>query len=89
MGERLNVTTADGESAVWSPAAESILQMQAEAGAIVEIQARVNASAPWAPVETMTLNRGSLFTRLPKFPFLKLVVTRNTAGSAVKVWDNK
>jgi hypothetical protein len=90
---RLDVTTASGDSAVWSPAGETILQLAAaKADAEVQVQARVNAAAPWVTVANLVADRTNPaegFVRLPKMPFLRLSIARNTAGQFIKVWDNE
>lgn len=88
MANRLNVTTATGDAAVWSPIDESIIQLDAaDPAAQVEILARCDASAPWFRIDTLVNNRNN-FVRLPKFPFLMASILKNTAGQAIKLWDN-
>lgn len=92
MTERLNVTAAEHTGAAWTPAAETILQLDSvDPAAKVLVQARVSTAAPWTNVGALSQMPSDLdrFVRLPRFPELRLVVSRNTAGSAVKVWDNE
>ncbi|WP_306225752.1 hypothetical protein [Bosea beijingensis] len=92
MSERLNITAAEHIGSAWAPAAETILQLDsADANAKVLVQARVSAAAPWTTIGALAQFPSDLdrFVRLPRFPELRLVVVRNTAGSAVKVWDNE
>lgn len=88
MAERFNTTANSGESAVFSPTGETTLQLKAaDSTARVDVMARVDANADWETVATLDrfLNK---FVRLPKLPFLKLSISRNTAGSLVSVRDD-
>jgi hypothetical protein len=88
--ERFNSTAASGESAAFSPAGEIILQLKADdPRARVAIKARVESAADWEIVAI--LDRAipdNRFIRLPKFPYLKLEIVRNTAGKLVSVRDD-
>jgi len=92
MTERLNVNAAEHTGAAWAPAAETILQLDsADPTAKVLVQARVSTAAPWTNVGALSQMPSDLdrFVRLPRFPELRLVVSRNSAGSLVQVWDNE
>lgn len=93
MSLRFDTTNASGDSAVWSPAGETILQLKAaDPRAAVDVMARVHADADWEPIARIradSAGQGNHFVRLPKFPFLKLSIAKNTATKALKVWDNE
>jgi len=92
MTERLNVTTAEHTTAEWTPTGETMLQLEAAAlNAKVHAQVRVSPSAPWMTIGTVASLPSDLdrIIRLPRFPSMRLVLTGNTAGSDVKVWDNE
>ncbi|PZR92289.1 MAG: hypothetical protein DI537_13975 [Stutzerimonas stutzeri] len=92
MSLRLNVTTASGESASWQPAGETILQLQGVAGAEAQVRVQVHADAPWVTIATLRAVPAQpelCFVRLPKLPNLKVVVAKNTADQALKVWDSE
>jgi hypothetical protein len=92
MTERLSVSTAEHTSAGWAPAGETILQLEAASrDARVKVQVRTNTAAPWVTVGTIAVFPSYLdcFIRLPRFPLMRLVLTGNTAGSLVQVWDNE
>jgi hypothetical protein len=87
MASRFTTTIASGESAAWSPAGESILQLTAaDPYAKVEIVARVDTGAQW--VRVGLLSRLDTFLRLPKFPFMKAVIVSNTATKQLDVRDD-
>ncbi|QNH71737.1 hypothetical protein V1VFAS_030 [Rhizobium phage V1VFA-S] len=90
MTERFNSTAASGESAPFSPAGEIILQLKADdPGAKIAVKARVDLAAEWETVATLDrVVPDNKFARLPKFPFLKLEIIRNTAGKLVSVRDD-
>lgn len=90
MTERFNSTAASGESAAFSPAGEIILQLKAEdPRAKVDVKARVDNAADWETVATLDrVVNDNKFVRLPKFPYLKLEIIRNTVGKIVSVRDD-
>ncbi|AGC36176.1 hypothetical protein B7L88_gp112 [Rhizobium phage RHEph10] len=89
MANRFTSTLVEAASAVWSPAGESILQLDAQdPNAQVEIMARVSNTAAWHRVGLLVNNREH-FVRLPKFPYLQAVIVRNTDGKTITVTDDQ
>jgi hypothetical protein len=86
MAVRLTTILQEFDSASWAPTGETILQYEAAFPATVRVFGRVNASAKWR--ELGTLSDIEPFLRLPKFPFLMVTCRNNKAGSAVNIWDD-
>jgi hypothetical protein len=86
MTLRLTSSAITFESAVWSPVDTTVLQLSG-LYAVVQVQARVSTDAPWATLAT--LRDDEPFARLAKMPYLKLVMSRNTAGNLAQVWDDE
>ncbi|MNL61746.1 hypothetical protein D3C87_1857040 [compost metagenome] len=86
MTLRLTSTATVFESASWAPTEETVLQLSGHATAVVPIQARAHADAPWATIET--LRKNAPMARIAKLPELKLVMSRNAEGQLARVWDN-
>lgn len=86
MAVRLTTILQEFDGASWAPAGETILQSDALPQAVVRVLGRVNASAKWRELGTLTDIEP--FLRLPKFPLLMLTVRSNKAGSTVNVWDD-
>ncbi|QIG69035.1 hypothetical protein EVB78_001 [Rhizobium phage RHph_N1_15] len=89
MASRFTSTLSEDASAAWSPAGESILQLDAQdPNAQVEIQARVSESSTWRRVGLLVNNREN-FLRLPKFPYLQALTVKNTADKTLTVTDDQ
>ncbi|QIG75572.1 hypothetical protein EVC20_001 [Rhizobium phage RHph_Y2_17_1] len=89
MASRFTSTLSEDASAAWSPAGESILQLDAQdSNAQVEILARVSNTAAWHRVGLLANNREN-FVRLPKFPYLQVAIVRNTDGMTITVTDDQ
>lgn len=88
MPERINTTAATGESAVWSPAADDIVQVDGaeNSAAIVELYARVDAAAPWAYVAAVRVSSDA-FIAVKKMSALKLVWHGNKEGDPLMAWS--
>ncbi|HAU77757.1 MAG TPA: hypothetical protein DCW88_20205 [Agrobacterium sp.] len=85
---RLTTNVETFESAAWTPADESYLQIAATSDqTTVDVQARVSTDAAWVTVAT--LHRISTpIVRIAKFPSLRLVARNNLGGQTLNVWDN-
>ncbi|MBX5130778.1 hypothetical protein HJB53_30270 [Rhizobium lentis] len=89
MATRFTSMLSEDASAAWSPAGESILQLDAQdPNAQVEILARVSNTAAWHRVGLLVSNREQ-FVRLPKFPFLQVAIVRNTEDMTITVTDDQ
>lgn len=87
---RLDTILEDFTSEEWQPSGETIFQLEAEAAfrnPIVWVQARVDPSAPWATVASLTKNNP--IERLTKLPHIRLHLYGNEEGQAVRVYDNE
>ncbi|NSL22357.1 hypothetical protein [Agrobacterium tumefaciens] len=85
---RLTTIAETLESAPWTPADETYLQLAASNDqTTVDVQARVSTDAAWVTVTT--LHRTSTpIVRIAKFPSLRLVARNNLGGQTLNVWDN-
>lgn len=88
MPERLNTTETSGESDVWSPATDEVIQLGGVEGsrATVEIFGRVHADAPWASVGSARVSSHA-FISVIKLPYLKLKWVGNRNGDQLKAWS--
>lgn len=93
MAERMNVTTAEHTTAAWIPRGfETMLQIEAVApGVKVAVEVRVDESASWVEVAKLSAwpDEQDRVVRLPLFPSMRLVMTGNSPGAAVKVWGTE
>jgi hypothetical protein len=88
MVVRLDTTLAATESAVWSPTDQIVLQVEAAYGAaLIDVMVRVDAAASFRVIHTIRAELEPI-SRLPYYPFMKVAVRGNKAGSQVRVWDN-
>lgn len=91
MGLIIDTTAGTEESAAWTPTADVAIQMDGASGdgnrVRCQIMARVSDTAPWIPVGTISENDPII--RLAQMPFMKVIMTDNNAGNAVKVWNNE
>jgi hypothetical protein len=87
MTERLNVTTNNIDSPVFSPGSDFYVQMStADSAASVDVLARVDAAADWVVLDTLSTYRPiGYFAALP---FVKLKVKDNNNQRAVKAWTS-
>lgn len=85
---RLTTTAETFESAAWTPADETFLQLSAESDqTTVDVQGRVSPDAAWVTI--VTLHQTSMpIVRVAKLPSLRLLARNNLAGKTLKVWDN-
>lgn len=85
---RLTTIAENLESAPWTPADETYVQIAATSDqTTVDVQARVSVDAAWVTVAT--LHRTSTpIVRIAKLPSLRLVARNNQSGKTLTVWDN-
>lgn len=88
MTLRIDVTDEAGESAVWTPTADTVVQVTTvrDSKALVEIQGRLDASAPWVTVVSGCPADTPMMTCI-KLAQLKLVYRNNKAGDPLKAWS--
>ncbi|KQR75737.1 hypothetical protein [Rhizobium sp. Leaf341] len=88
MPLRIDTTLASGEGDPWTPAADFTVQAAGVAGtnATVELQARLDASAPWVSISSMKPASQSMMACRKLFS-VRLVWTSNKPGDALKVWS--
>lgn len=88
MPERINTTNKDGESAVWSPAADEIIQIDGtgDRNGIVEVHARLNEAMPFAYVTSARV-ASDAFISVARLPFVKLVWHSNKVGDTLRAWS--
>ena len=88
MTERINDTNNAGESAVWTPVADEIIQIDGNGDrkAVVEVHAKLNAEAPFAYVTSARV-ASDAFISVVKQPFVKLVWHGNKPGDTLRAWS--
>lgn len=87
MTLRLETIAANAEGASFSPADIFFVQVSAASDTTVfNVLARVDASADWQVVDSLGPNER--IGRYAAFPFVKITVSGNIAGSTVKAWSS-
>lgn len=89
MTQHVSSTAADGESQVFTPTADFVVQTQVEidSRAVIEIHGRVDTLAPWAIIVGAYAANES-FLRSPKLAQAKIVWHGNTGGKLINVWSD-
>lgn len=88
MAIRLDTTATTGDSAVFTPDGDVILQMTSvDPKAKVAVMARVDDAAEWVQIGELS-NPVNRFLRFAAFPKMMLRVVKNTDTKALKVWSN-
>ncbi|WP_337267048.1 hypothetical protein [Oryzifoliimicrobium ureilyticus] len=84
-----NLTAESGETAAWSPAADTLIQVHTDEGstAVVELFGRADAAAPYESVASVKLG-SEAFIHLPvKLQSVKLVWSANRDGKHFSAWS--
>lgn len=87
MPERLNTTAEKLDSAVFSPGSEFYVQISAaDSRAKLDVAGRVDASADWAVIATLSQNEPIGF--FAALPFVKLSLRGNFDLKSAKAWSS-
>jgi hypothetical protein len=87
MTLRLDTNLMAAEGAVFSPSDIFFVQVSAASDQTVfNVYARVDATADWQVVDSLGPNER--IGRYAPFPFVKITVSGNIAGNAVKAWSS-
>lgn len=89
MTERINTTSIEGESAVWSVTAGTIIQVGGVEGttAVVELLARIDEDAEFASVASATVASDAFMAVQVNLPEAKLIWHGNADGDLLKAWS--
>lgn len=87
MTTRLTTTQETDETAPWTPAGETFVQIDnAPAGLVATISVRVDDNAAWIPFMTFKPgNTSEMLQRLAQVPRMKVKISGNKTGASVVI----
>lgn len=89
MAQILNTTAARGESDVWRPTGNTVVQADApeDSNVVVELHGRIDDGAPWAYIASIRVARETFIAVSKNVPQLKLIWHKNDKAQRLMVWS--
>jgi predicted hotdog family 3-hydroxylacyl-ACP dehydratase len=80
-------TDAAEDGDTFSPAGDFMMQIDSAVAVVVDVEARVDATAAWAGIASIRSDSQPIASFV-KLPFVRYRMRGNQAGNTVKIWDN-